>query len=310
MRATSDTRSWDDRNGDLIPQLSELGPSTGFNLGTTNRYSDDLERPYVNTVTVGIERQLFADGVLAVNYINRQTRRQIGSKNVAVPLDSYTPLVVTERSSGQQVTVYNQAAALRGRFDVVFDNFAELNSDFHGVDITFNKRLSDRWMIISGLSYGRNTGDVYDTADLNNPNFMFRRGVIGFDVPWAFKTSGMYELPDGLRFSANVQHITGFPELDTVAVGRDTATLTQVSQSVAVAARGTNRLPSVNMMDLAVKKLFEFGDRWTAQPAMELFNLFNASTVQSRITTLGPAYRQAVLIVQGRMLRLGVNVQF
>jgi hypothetical protein len=41
-----------------------------------------------------------------------------------------------------------------------------------------------------------------------------------------------------------------------------------------------------------------------------MFNLLNASTVQSRITTLGPSYHQAALIVQGRMLRFGLNVQF
>ncbi|MGC4086194.1 MAG: hypothetical protein QM736_29745 [Vicinamibacterales bacterium] len=32
-----------DRNGDGIPQFDELGPSTGFNLGTTNRYAEDRD---------------------------------------------------------------------------------------------------------------------------------------------------------------------------------------------------------------------------------------------------------------------------
>lgn len=64
-----------------------------------------------------------------------------------MPLESYTPIQVTERSSGQQVTVYNQSPALRGKFDVLFDNFPGLDGQFNGVDLTFNKRLSNHWMI-------------------------------------------------------------------------------------------------------------------------------------------------------------------
>ena len=31
IKVTNDTRSWTDRNNDRIPQLEELGPSSGFN---------------------------------------------------------------------------------------------------------------------------------------------------------------------------------------------------------------------------------------------------------------------------------------
>ena len=37
-----------DRNGDLIPQIDELGPSGGFALGSTARYADDLKYPVSN----------------------------------------------------------------------------------------------------------------------------------------------------------------------------------------------------------------------------------------------------------------------
>jgi len=40
------------------------------------------------------------------------------------------------------VTVYNQAPALRGRTDYLWDNFPELDTNFNGVDITATKRLS------------------------------------------------------------------------------------------------------------------------------------------------------------------------
>ena len=47
-----ETRPWSDRNGDLTPQLDELGPGRGFNLGNTNRYNPNLKRPISNEHTV------------------------------------------------------------------------------------------------------------------------------------------------------------------------------------------------------------------------------------------------------------------
>ena len=46
---------------------------------------------------------------------------------------------------------YNQDPALRGRFDVVWDNYAELDSDYDGIDVTVRKRLSNRWMLLGGM---------------------------------------------------------------------------------------------------------------------------------------------------------------
>lgn len=309
-RVVSDTRSWTDRNHDEIPQLDELGPSTGFNLGTTNRYRPDVRRPYANEITIELERQLPGDIVVSAAYTHRATKDEIGSRNLAVPRNSYIPLEVVERNSGERVTVYNLAPPLRGKFDFLFDNAPELDSDFNGFDLTFNKRMSNQWMVMGGLSLGRNVGDIFGTADLNNPNNTFRRGVIEFDVPVSFKASVAYELPYAILLSGNVQHFTGFPEEDTVVVGSNTVALTQVSQSLNVAPRGTHRLPDVNVGDFAVKRVFRFRSGVSAEPAMELFNVTNANTVQGRITTLGPAYHRATSIMRGRMLRFGVNVKF
>ena len=73
---------------------------------------------------------------------------------------------------------------VRGRVDNVWDNYAELDSTYHGTDITLDKRMSNGWMMTGGVSIGKNTGDIYGTgSDLNNPNFAFRRGITGNDTP-------------------------------------------------------------------------------------------------------------------------------
>ena len=67
-------------------------------------------------------------------------------------------------------------------------------------------------------------GDIYPTtsaatADLNNPNFAFRRGLFGNDVPYSYRASGVYELPYQISVSATGAVLQGFPGTDD-GVGR------------------------------------------------------------------------------------------
>jgi hypothetical protein len=310
IRTTFDTRSWTDRNHDGIPQLDELGASTGFNLGTTNRYAPGFKRPYAAEYSAEFEQQFFKDTVFSAAYFHRGKRRQIGSENVAVPPESYIPLQVTEITSGRAVTAYNLNPALRGKFDVLWNNFSALDSNFNGVDLTVNKRFDQRWMLIAGVSFGSNKGDIFGTADLNNPNFQFRQGVIGNEVPVAIKLSGSYKAPYGMVASAVVQHYTGFPETTTVVVSASTVPLTQVTQSIVVEPRGTTRLPDVNLLDFNIRKSFKASNRFSTEPVVEVFNVLNSNAIQARTTVLGPAYGSASNIVLGRMVKFGVNVNF
>ena len=310
IRTTFSTRSWTDRNSDGTPQLDELGASTGFNLGTTNRYTPGFARPYAAEYSVELEQQLLKDVVFSVAYFRRGMRRILGSMNVAVPRESYIPLQVVEATSARPVTVYNQDPALRGRFDVVWDNFSQLDSRYNGVDVTLNKRFDQRWMLITGISFGRNEGDIFGTSDLNNPNFQFRQGIVGNQVPVSLKVSGSYQAPYGILASAVVQHYTGFPETTTVSVSASTVALTQVTQSIVVEPRGTTRLPDVNLVDVNIKKNIELGHHVSAQPVLEIFNLLNSNAIQARTAVLGPAYGRASNIVLGRIVKFGVNVKF
>jgi hypothetical protein len=311
LRVVNDTRPWSDGNADGVPQVNELGVSTGFALGATTRYRDDLDRPYTNEVNVAIEQQLPGNMAAAVGYFFRQTKRNLGSRNLAVPTSTYTPLSVVERTSGQPVTVYDQALSTRGLFDVVIDNAPELDAQFHGVDLTITKRLSDGWMVLGGMALGKNVGNTYTAnSDLNNPNFTFLRGRVSADIPLSLKLAVLYDLPYGLSLGANAQHYSGFPESDTVVVSRDTAVLTQVSQSVRIAPQGTNRLPGVTLVDLSVRRRFRLFNRLSAEPVLEVFNLANANTVTSRSTLLGPVYHRVNGILPGRLVRFGFDVKF
>ena len=154
-------------------------------------------------------------------------------------------------------------------------------------------------------------GDIYgESSDLNNPNYTFRHGVQSQDMPVMLKASGLYELPYGISVSGSGIYSRGFPEKQTVSVGRDTVTLTQITQVLVVAPAGTTSLPSVTLFDLSLKKSFRSASGLKVEPVLSLFNLGNVNTVVNRSTQLGPTYERATEIVRGRLIKFALNVSF
>ena len=298
-----------DLNGDLLPQITELGPSSGFNFGNLNRYEPGYEWPWAREFSAEIQRQLPLNMVVSAGYTRREKMGNLGSRNVAVPTESYIPVTVTEANSGRTVTVYNQAPALRGRQDFVWTNAPELNSTYNGTDITVDKRMSNGWMMTGGVSIGKTIGWVGNT-DLNNPNSKeFSRGIVGNDTPFSFRLSGLYELPLAIQMSGTFQHQKGFPELTQVSVGNNTITLTQGTTTIIVEPRGTVRLPALNQLDMSFRKVFRSGGTML-QPRVDLYNMMNSATVISRVTTLGGSYGAVSNIQRGRLIKLGMHVDW
>jgi hypothetical protein len=232
-----------------------------------------------------------------------------------VPLETYVPLQVTEVNSGRPVVVYNQAPALRGKTDYLWDNVPEFDTDFNGVDFTATRRLSNHWSMTGGASFGKTVGDIYATntvsaqVDLNNPNNTFRRGVVGNDVPWSYRMSGVYELPRQIWVSGTWQYYQGFPDTTTVSVGNNTVALTQGTQTLTVEERGTTRLPPVSSLDVSVRKTWRLGSR-SFEPRIDFYNLANNAAILGRITQLGPTYLRVSSIQRGRLIKVGVSVEF
>ena len=319
IKTVNDTRAWTvcatgqtsgcDLNGDKIPQINEFGPSTGFNLGTTNRFASDVTWPKVDELSAEVEQQLPGNVVFSVGYFHRKTFDQIGSRNVLVPAESYTRLTVTEVSSGKTVSVYNQDPSLRGKFDVVYDNSPVLDEWFNGLDISARKRLSNRWMLMGSATLGHNDTYIHGQADLNNPNFQNGRGPDDLNIPVQLKLSGSYVLPHDITLGASALHYTGWPDTNIVRVTSATVRLTQVTQDIVVEPRGTTRKDDLNVVDINFGKTFNRGEfRW--EPRLEVFNLFNTGVITSRVTQYGPTYGNAIEVYGGRTIKLGGNLSW
>ena len=145
--------------------------------------------------------------------------------------------------------------------------------------------------------------------DLNNPNNTFRRGLVGNDVPWSYRLSGVYDLPYHVSVSGTAQYYQGFPDTTSVSVGNNTVALTQGTQVLTVEPRGTTRLPPVTSLDVSVRRSWKLGGR-SFEPRIDLYNLTNGAAILGRITQLGPTYLRVSSIQRGRLIKLGMNVEF
>lgn len=307
---TNDQRSWVDTNGDRIPQISEIGPSPGYVfVGANGRYADDLSRPVSNEYTVEIQRQLPQSMVFSAGYTYKQTRRNIGEIDTIQTLESWgAPITVTEKTSGEVVSVWRRGTASTAR---LFYNASELDMDYSGGDLTLNKRLSNRWSMMAGASWGtvtqRKRGGL--RSDPHVVNYFDGETLASADRPWSYRLSGVYELPYGVSASGTWQYQAGEPQDTTLVVTNQTIALPQGNTTLRVREFGNTRLPVVAGLDLSLRKTFRAGSR-TLTPRIDIFNATNESTVTAQITQLGPTYGRISGIQRARLIKVGVNLEF
>lgn len=194
----------------------------------------------------------------------------------------------------------------------LFYNSPESDTDYHGADITLNKRMSNRWSMMGGASWGHVKAKTRG-GNRNDPHILnyFDSDVQASinDRPWSYRMSGIYELPYAVSMSGTWQFQAGAPEETTVVVTNQTITLPQGNQTLRVRELGDSVFPNVAGLDLSFRKTFRAGSR-TISPRIDIFNATNESTVTARITQLGSTYGRVSGIQRARLIKVGLNVEF
>jgi catechol 2,3-dioxygenase-like lactoylglutathione lyase family enzyme len=316
----SRTCPWSDPNGDRRFQSSEIdmarcGPFSG---GLTTSYSPDgIGWPYSDEVTAGVERQLGTTMRIGAMFYYRTNRDQLGNRNVALPPTAYTPFTVNVPNGPNgptTATVYNLASAFVGASNSIRDNRPELDTDYKGVEFTASKRYSNRWQLMAGLTFGKNTGGQ-GGGDLNDPNnVLYPTGIIGNDSEVAFRMSGSYLLPYDITLAGSMVSNTGYPFVSTYNVTSAIAaaagvSLTRSSQTIDLSRRGDERLPTVTMVDLRISRPIRIGTRRIV-PQLDIFNITNADTVVSLQNAVGSTYLNPREILSPRIIRVGFSLDF
>ncbi len=345
--AGSATYRWVDRNGDHLAQADEvltdqrLSAAGGFNpqnpgaAVSANVTDPNLEAPVTTSVVVGIDRELAPSLAVQVNYSFTQTKGSPGvsTPRVGVGLADYLdgPRLTGTLPDGTSYSVPtfipDPVKVAAGGNGFVLDNWDGFSTDYHGIELGLNKRLSNKWMGRVAFSYN-NARAHYDPQAIRNANgnptgtiaiplrdgAQFApqsggsgAGTIYMNAKWQLNVNGMYQAPYGLELSANVFGRQGypFPVFSQVSLGADTAT-----QVLLTPEPDTFRLANLWNTDVRVARGFT-AYNVRIRLVGDLFNVFNANTTLVRNNNIGATtFDQVAQNLSPRILRFGVIVGF
>ena len=333
---SSKTFTWNDANGDKIPQVNEwkVGNPILQSGGAVGTHIDrGLTRPYSDSVTVNYEQQVWQDLRLGGSYYFRKKKNLFGTTNLAALPSDYT--AVTQYNDGTPIvnpltnaplTLFNLKPILVGASNFVVTNIPALDDNaYHGLEFTAVKRLSHHWQVLAGFTvqrqkgaFGRGYSDDAYFDNFNDPNNDINRrdNYLNFDSTYVFKVDSTYELPWGLSTSVNFQHVTGYPLQPVAYLGGGTL-LNQGSEQIILRPAGGVRLPGVNLLNLRLARDFKVRDRLTVKPLIDLFNLTNQQTLINVNGTLpstfgdsSSTYLKPINTINPFIARIGLRVDF
>jgi Carboxypeptidase regulatory-like domain len=309
MFLTNDRHSWNDANLDGIAQPGEIGAGTGFSGAVSTRIDPGIRRPYNWEYAVGIQHELLPQLSVTAGYFGRRIRDLYGSVNVLVLRENYIPVTIANPLTTQPLVVYNQDPLTRGKNDAVQTNQDILDTEYNGFEVQVNKRFTSGALLFGGATFGRNRGRT--TGGGNNPNNDINAsGAVGFDTPNQVNIAAAYPLPYGVQASGSLRTAPGQPLNRTFTVTTTQVPgLTQVTQSVNLVPRGEFRLPRATLLDFRLAKSFTLAGS-KLEGIADVYNVLNSHAITSAVQTVGPALGQVGEIVDGRLLRLGVQWRF
>lgn len=315
LSSQTDLRTWTDSNRDDIAQLNEIGPSrnTQFGLARGRNVQDpNMERRFNWLYNVTVEHQILARMSLTAGYHHREYKNLTWTNNTLVTADDYTLVNVADpRGNGQTIPVYNLSRTKVGQVLNVDSNSDENKTLYNGYEVSLSARFGQGGYLITGMSSGLTQTKACQAA-VSNPNVFRFCDQTEYDVPFRtqFKLSGSYPLPWGISAGAVFQSTPGAARSITYVVNRTIVPqLSLSSVTVTLNESGSLYLERLNQLDLRFSKTIRY--RATRiQPQLSIFNLTNSATILTQNNSFGPALDRVQKVLDGRLVRLGVQVDF
>jgi hypothetical protein len=177
--------------------------------------------------------------------------------------------------------------------------YHKLNTNYEnywGVDLSFNKRLSNKWMLDGSVSYmdqKYHYGDGYTNPTnlwaLNDQLYAPALGGTSGKINqyifshWMFKAEGLYQLPLDFNlsftFNARAGHI--IPHYMTITDYRWANTYNR-SVTVYLGTFGTDLLPVFYQLNFRLEKMVKLGDTGRIYLMADAFNVLNSAIINRR----------------------------
>lgn len=288
-----------------------------------NRYSfaDKLRMPYMDQFTIGIEREIMKDLSIGLSYINRSNHDFIDAVATNAIFSA-----VPYSAEGQNYTLWSHdniedtklivTNPKQGDYPIV--TFTP-ERKYQGVQLLINKRFSQGWMVNASYTYGKAEGTdenddwssyssgIYYSQYFQDKNYQTNAyGKLTIDPTHMVKITGTFMLPFKVVLSGNFTYITGNNYNKMIWVDENDG-LAQGGLYVVADPRGSYRLPAVTNLDLRLEKQVKLGKTLFGL-TFDVYNLFNAGTVNSVITDAGADFGTAADVISPRVFRAGFRV--
>jgi hypothetical protein len=341
---TASSGCWTDANRDGLVQVNEL---TGLPSVSSDRFVNGVLVPAGNIVDpsarigrtreaiVGLQHELIQNLAVGVDFIYRKYDRGTTTYTVGFQPGAgydalraiYLPAVYNDPLTNLSATYYyvcdgcSRPSGL-GSITLTNPNY----QIYRGVDITANKRFSNRWQMAVALTVQDNPGYFpAGTAQFLDPTGREFQDGYSTISRYLVKAQGSYALPWDIAVSANFNWNDGAAGHPTSASatavsvingpgsvpGGTTGTISRTT--LEFKPRGQERLEAVRLLDMGVQKVFKLrGGRNRVKLMMDGFNMFNENTILTYANNLLSAsnYLAPASIVPPRVFRFGASVQF
>ena len=314
---------WNDLDGDL---RVDLGPSgtlvdspevilsefKGFTGGASTVYDKDANRPYSDDISFGVDMTLGGDTSFSATYHRRSHRDSLGIYDRARPPSAYEPMSYSCDGCPQEYTVYNLGEEYTDQRQREITTVDVLKSDYNGVALQIQKRLSNRWQMLGGATFSSHRGFLHslpwDSSDWNDPNVLINRdnAAILTDLPWVVNFAGSYLAPWDIQFAWNYRARAGNPLEARVTV----SDLNQGSFRIQGEARGEDRTDNISqLLDFNVRKGIDLGEA-RIELGVDLANIFNSQPVIGVNQNIGSRYLTPTGRLTPRIIRFTAKLQF
>ncbi|MEM8962897.1 MAG: TonB-dependent receptor [Acidobacteriota bacterium] len=338
--------TWADPNGDGIPTTDEFGDFTfddgsdPLGASTPNQIDPDYEAGLTDEIILGIEHAILPELVVGFqatfrNLNNLAEAERLVIENGVTRQHVRSDYVQQDTLTGELPSGQSYSVPVYGLRDGVVSaqgtylTNGDREQNYEGYAFTFNKRLSNRWMLRGNLTFSNWEWDI-PSSEQEDPNQYLGNGnTDGADVlqgsgtgsgskggiyinsNYSWSLTGMYQVapdrPWGFNVSASLNGREGYP----VPYFRRTS-LNGVpgNVNIQVADSDDNRNDDIFLVDLRLEKEFNIND-FNFTLSIDGFNLTNEAYILQRQHRLGIGTSDHVQeIVSPRVYRFGVRFSF
>jgi hypothetical protein len=288
--------------------------------------------------SLSLDRELWPGAALNVGYYRASYGNFTVTDNTLVGPSDYDPYCVTApvdsrlgRLSGSSICgLYDIKPAAFGNVNNVVtlaSKFGKQTDVYNGADVNFALRLPRR----ASLAGGWNVGNSFATGNVAGITFGSTNACFVVDSPQQlfncksgnpyqnrFKLNGSLPLPKDVQVAFVYQNLPGAPYSANAtfttaqiapSLGRPLAGAT-ANVTIDLFPAGSHYLDDrINQLDFRASKIIRMnGPRFQAN--FDLYNVFNANTILSVNSTVGPAWLTPTAILDGRMAKFSFQIDF